>query len=67
MLDIMFSSVKCYNRHFNSSVNVVEAFRIAYLALLQLIWDYGPMGGLPQSPLGSDNLALGSDNLVIAR
>ena len=40
--------------------------KIYYVDIVQLTWDYGPMGGLPQSPLGSDNLALGSDNLEIA-
>ena len=43
-------------------LNALEAFKTVNQFVLA-IWDYGPMGGLPQSPLGLDNLALGSDNL----
>ena len=48
-----------------AQLNALGAFKTAH-QFSPILWDYSPMGGLPQSPLGSDNLALGSDNLETA-
>ena len=67
VLGRMFSTVKMQFRHFISLDECHRSIFTTYIVLLQLLWTRRPMGGLTQSPLGSDNLVLGLDNLVKAR